>query len=342
MDKGEYYCVNRLKEEAEIQSADIDAFVEASSKTGEGVDAVFQVLTEILTDRIRSQNSTTFWSGEDEKKNNSHTLDTDGRQEKERAKESEKEKKTEEMKKKTEKKEEEEKKKEEEEEKGGAVKIATPLLLVDEAVGKTQLLQRFKGEAFSNVYCTTIGVDYATKNLLLPNADVVKVMVGKSTAGAVCVLTFWSPLPNLSSHHLSVNVATEPKSIIGGSCHKYLLSRQKYACRDKTFLATSIFLSRQRLFVTTKHVFYRNKHVFVATKCVFCRDKSLLVATKRATNQQKFCRDKRCVCRDKSNTCGTRKVKKNAIYYDKTQRSIFYGEPLFQATKQHLKMKNDM
>ena len=312
MDKGEYYGVNRLKEEAEIQSADIDAFFEASSKTGEGVDAVFQVLTEILTDRIRSQNSTrlvrgatTFWSGEDEK-NNSHTLDTDGRQEKERAKESEKEKKTEEMKKKTEK--EEEEKKKEEEEKGGAVKIATLLLLGDEAVGKTQLLQRFKGEAFSNVYCTTIGVDYATKNLLLPNADVVKVMVGKSTAGAVCVLTFWSPLPNLSSHHLSVNVATEPKTIIGGSCHKYLLSRQKYACRDKTFLATSIFLSRQRLFVTTKHVSFiatntflsrqnasfvatkvclsrqnarQNKKSFVATKDVFVATKVILVAHKR-------------------------------------------------------------
>ena len=209
-DKGEYYGVNRLKEEAEIQSADIDAFFEASSKTGEGVDAVFQAVTEILTDRIRSQNSTrlvrsatAFRSGEEEK-DNSQTLDTDGRREKERAKETEKEKekKTEEKEKKTEKKEEEEKKKKEEEEekkkeekKGGAVKTATLLLLGDEAVGKTQLLQRFKGEAFSNVYCTTIGVDYATKNLLLPNAHVVKVMVGKSTAGAVCVLTFWPPLP---------------------------------------------------------------------------------------------------------------------------------------------------
>ena len=42
--------------------------------------------------------------------------------------------------------------------------------------------------------------------------------------------------------------------IIGGSCHKYrvratkrLLSRQKYACHDKTFVVTNIILSRQKL-----------------------------------------------------------------------------------------------
>ena len=68
---------------------------------------------------------------------------------------------------------------------------------------------------------------------------------------------------------------------IGGSCHKYnfcrdkgfkhdktlLLLRQKYACRDKTFVTTNIFLclSRQNTsFVATK-IFCHNKHNFVAT-----------------------------------------------------------------------------
>ena len=45
--------------------------------------------------------------------------------------------------------------------------------------------------------------------------------------------------------------------IIGGSCHKYnfchdkrrLLSRQKYACRDKMFVATNTCLSRQKLYL---------------------------------------------------------------------------------------------
>ena len=32
----------------------------------------------------------------------------------------------------------------------------------------------------------------------------------------------------------------------------------------------------------------------------------------------------------------TSKVKKNTVYYDKTQHANFQGKPLFQATKQHL------
>ena len=56
------------------------------------------------------------------------------------------------------------------------------------------------------------------------------------------------------------------KNIIGGSCHKYhvcrdkhvcydktrLLSRQKYACYDQTFVATNI---QQTIFVATKDMF---------------------------------------------------------------------------------------
>ena len=115
-------------------------------------------------------------------------------------------------------------------------------------------------------------------------------------------------------------------TIIGGSCHKYhfcrdktrdktrLLSLQKYACRDKTFVAT-----KSVMFV----MFCRDKHVlnFIATSillsrqktCVFsrqtrvsrdtclsrqnyvCRDKNMLVATK-LNSQAKFCRDKNDTC----------------------------------------------
>ena len=77
-------------------------------------------------------------------------------------------------------------------------------------------------------------------------------------------------------------------SIIGWSCHK--CSRQKYACRDKTFVATKLCLSRQKtktknfvvVVVVVVVVFpaKHTKHVFVATKLTFCRDKHVFVATK--------------------------------------------------------------
>ena len=70
------------------------------------------------------------------------------------------------------------------------------------------------------------------------------------------------PPPPPPPHTHTLNPAT---SVIGGSCHKYhfcrhksfvrvlclsrlktrLLSRQKYSCRDKTFVATNTILSRQ-------------------------------------------------------------------------------------------------
>ena len=61
------------------------------------------------------------------------------------------------------------------------------------------------------------------------------------------------------------------------------LSRQKYACCDKTFVATKLCLSQQNItkimfvatnvcgnksFVATKHEFCRDKHVFDATKMI--------------------------------------------------------------------------
>ena len=82
------------------------------------------------------------------------------------------------------------------------------------------------------------------------------------------------------SHVLWKHGGYRPVTIIGGSCHKYhfcrdkrpvcrvcrdkkkrLLLRQKYACRDRIFVATSIFLSRQK-------TLYRDKHVLVATKMI--------------------------------------------------------------------------
>ena len=104
-----------------------------------------------------------------------------------------------------------------------------------------------------------------------------------------------------------------------------LLSRQKYACRDQTFVATKLWLRFCRdkhTFVTTKDVFrdksklvmikvimfvptniYREKS-FVVTKICLLRQDTFL-ATKDV-----FCRDKhmfvlKCVCLDKNHTCGS-------------------------------------
>ena len=95
------------------------------------------------------------------------------------------------------------------------------------------------------------------------------------------------------------------KTITGGSCHKkynfccdkhifvttkHFLLPQKHAYRDKMFVTTNIFLSRQIFvatnnFVATKVLsgqayFCCNKHVFVVTKDMLSCDKSMLVMTK--------------------------------------------------------------
>ena len=80
--------------------------------------------------------------------------------------------------------------------------------------------------------------------------------------------------------------------MIGGSCHKYNF------CRDKdVFVATNMCLSRQTLWVVLRQtrLLSRQKragldktfvaiklclHTFVATKHVFCRDEHVFVATK--------------------------------------------------------------
>ena len=86
---------------------------------------------------------------------------------------------------------------------------------------------------------------------------------------------------------------------------KCLLSRQRYACHDQTFVATKLCLLyvNKIIFVATN--IFRNKHMFV-TKNI-CRNKYNFVATKVLSQQAYFCRDKRrvlsqltCVCRDKN------------------------------------------
>ena len=105
-------------------------------------------------------------------------------------------------------------------------------------------------------------------------------------------------------------------AIIGGSCYKYnfcrdkgfvfcrdesifvatkiYLSRQKYVCRDKTFVTTSILLSDKH--VNTKRLLSRQKYAcreksFVVTNT--CLSREIFAATKlRLSRQAYFCRDK--------------------------------------------------
>ena len=67
--------------------------------------------------------------------------------------------------------------------------------------------------------------------------------------------------------------------------------QQKYACRDKTFVATKLFVATKRLarqiFVATNTCLSGQNTSFVATKVYFCRDKTF------GTNIiENFCRDK--------------------------------------------------
>ena len=88
-------------------------------------------------------------------------------------------------------------------------------------------------------------------------------------------------------------------------CHDktHLLSRQKYACRDKNnkhvFFVTNICRSKRfcpgkKYFLAAK-IFCRDKHYFVATNIIlsrqtlFCRDKHNCVATKVLSRQAHFC-----------------------------------------------------
>ena len=65
------------------------------------------------------------------------------------------------------------------------------------------------------------------------------------------------------------------------------LSRQKYAFRDKTFVATKVFVKHVCVCVCVcRDKFCRDKHTSAARKHVFCRDKHVFVATKLLSRQK--------------------------------------------------------
>ena len=74
--------------------------------------------------------------------------------------------------------------------------------------------------------------------------------------------------------------------------------RQNYACRNKTFVATKLCLSRQNIFVATNGC--RDKYVFVATSIFLSRQKTCCIATNTC-----LLRLKKNVCRGKDDTCGS-------------------------------------
>ena len=62
-------------------------------------------------------------------------------------------------------------------------------------------------------------------------------------------------------------------------CDKtHLLSQQKCACRDKTFVMTKIFCHDKHNFAATKVLSWQS--YFVVTKDLFCRDNRVFVVTK--------------------------------------------------------------
>ena len=95
-------------------------------------------------------------------------------------------------------------------------------------------------------------------------------------------------------------VATQVLSRQTCVCHDKtrLLSQQKYACCDKTFVSTKNYVCHDKTFVATKLCLYATNichdKSFVTTK-IFLRDKHNFVATKLVSQHAYFCRDKRRV-----------------------------------------------
>ena len=110
-----------------------------------------------------------------------------------------------------------------------------------------------------------------------------------------CLRQFASFLFSLPARNPTsfLSLAGAATSIIFVETKVSFLSRQKYACRDKTFgvFGATKVLSRQSIFSRqiycfSRQKFCRSKHTFVDTKDVFCRDKHVkhtFVATKDDT-----------------------------------------------------------
>ena len=93
----------------------------------------------------------------------------------------------------------------------------------------------------------------------------------------------WRELPQVSFLSRQRRVCRDKyvfvtTNTMGGTTTKIrLLSRQKYACCDKSFVAIKLCLHS---FVDTKDVFCRDKHLFSHREVYVCRDKTF-VATKK-------------------------------------------------------------
>ena len=96
----------------------------------------------------------------------------------------------------------------------------------------------------------------------------------------------WRELPQVSK--LPKVLSELPKVLSWQTCFfvvtKYVLTRQKYACRDKTFVVTNMCLSWQNTSLLWQTCVCHNKDVF-------CHDKTF-VTTNIFLLQQNFCRDK--------------------------------------------------
>ena len=117
-------------------------------------------------------------------------------------------------------------------------------------------------------------------------------------------------------------------TITGGSCHRY------YFCRDKSVVVTSLLLSWQHVFVTTKHVFCHNKSMLATTKLLSRQNYVLPWQTHAKVNLsgQNFCQDNIMlvatnVCLDKTFVTTKICLSRQTFYHEKhtfvTTKDVF-------------------
>ena len=89
-----------------------------------------------------------------------------------------------------------------------------------------------------------------------------------------------------------------------------LLWRQKYACRNKTVVATKLCYYAEQIFVATntclsRQMFCHDKHTFVARKVSLSRQTYFCHNKRRVLSRQtRVCHNKTFSC-DKNDTCGS-------------------------------------
>ena len=108
----------------------------------------------------------------------------------------------------------------------------------------------------------------------------------------------------------------------------HLLTWQKYACCDKTFVTTKLCLLRQNIFVAT--YICRDKQSSVATRILLSWQNMSFVATKVSLSRQKFCRDK-IICYDK---CLSQQIVGLGKHTFVTTKNVFcHDKHVFVSTK---------